>query len=108
VAGCPAQSDGSWWCCCRGAHPLEELEAALLRIAVNPPESLLGQLREDERGLARAVKRVLPPTWRLELLLVIDQFEEVVDAHPKMRPIAPTSLPACAPRCSTRTAGCAW
>src|SRR5213078_3517757 len=32
-----------------GAHPLEELEAALLRIAVNPPESLLGQLREEER-----------------------------------------------------------
>ncbi len=43
-----------------GTHPLEELEAALLRVAVNPPESLLSQLKEDERGLARAVKRVLP------------------------------------------------
>jgi len=40
-----------------GVHPLEELEAALLRIAVNPPDSLLGQLKEDERGLVRAAKR---------------------------------------------------
>jgi WD40 repeat protein/serine/threonine protein kinase/DNA-binding XRE family transcriptional regulator len=60
-----------------GTHPLEELEAALLRIAVHPPESLLGQLREDERGLARAVKRTLPVDEETELVLVIDQFEEV-------------------------------
>ena len=59
-----------------GTHPLEELEAALLRVAVNPPASLLSQLNEDERGLARAVKRVLPGNDS-ELLLVIDQFEEV-------------------------------
>ncbi|MCP4543133.1 MAG: protein kinase [Chloroflexi bacterium] len=60
-----------------GAHPMEELEAALLRIAVNPPESLLAQLREDERGLLRAVRRVLPADPNIELVLVIDQFEEV-------------------------------
>src|SRR4029079_16897754 len=60
-----------------GAHPLEELEAALLRVAVNPPESLLAQLREDERGLARAIKRVLPDDAATELVLVIDQFEEL-------------------------------
>ncbi len=60
-----------------GAHPLEELEAALLRIAVNPPESLLGQLREDKRGLLRAVRRCLPDDPNVELVLVIDQFEEV-------------------------------
>jgi transcriptional regulator with XRE-family HTH domain len=60
-----------------GAHPLEELEAALLRIAVNPPESLLTQLREDERGLLRAVRRVLPDDPNVELVLVIDQFEEL-------------------------------
>ncbi len=59
-----------------GMHPLEELEAALLRIAVNPPPSLLAQLREDERGLLRASKRVLPDE-RSELFLFIDQFEEV-------------------------------
>ncbi len=60
-----------------GTHPLEELEAALLRIAVNPPKSLLGQLREDERGLARAVKRTLPVGEDTELVLVLDQFEEI-------------------------------
>ena len=60
-----------------GDHPLEELEAALLRVAVNPPASLLEQLREDERGILRAVKRVLPGDPQVELLLVIDQFEEL-------------------------------
>ncbi len=60
-----------------GSHPLEELEAALLRIAVNPPATLLPQLREDERGLVRAVKRVLPAGGEGGLLLLIDQFEEV-------------------------------
>jgi WD40 repeat protein/transcriptional regulator with XRE-family HTH domain len=60
-----------------GAHPFEELEAALLRVAANPPASLLEQLLADTRGLARAVKRVLPADNALELLLVIDQFEEV-------------------------------
>ena len=43
---------------------------------MNPPASLLGQLREDARGLTRAVKRVLPDETA-ELMLVIDQFEEV-------------------------------
>jgi WD40 repeat protein/transcriptional regulator with XRE-family HTH domain len=60
-----------------GPHPLEELEAALLRVAVNPPESLLGQLHEDKRGLLRAVRRCLPDDPAVELVLVIDQFEEV-------------------------------
>jgi class 3 adenylate cyclase len=60
-----------------GAHPLEELEAILLSIAVNPPESLLGQLKEDERGLLRAAKRVLPRDESIELVLLVDQFEEV-------------------------------
>jgi hypothetical protein len=60
-----------------GTHPWEELEAALLRIAVNPPDSLLAQLRQDERGLLRAVRRVLPADEAIELVLVIDQFEEL-------------------------------
>jgi hypothetical protein len=60
-----------------GPQPLEELEAALLRVAVNPPESLLTQLREDERGLLRAINRALPADDGSELVLVIDQFEEV-------------------------------
>lgn len=58
------------------ARPLEELEAALLRIAINPPASLLQQLKEDDRGLLRASKRVLPQD-DTQLFLLIDQFEEV-------------------------------
>jgi len=62
-----------------GSHPLEELEAALLRIAINPPASLLQQLGEDTRGLSRAIKRVLPADSynESELVLFIDQFEEI-------------------------------
>ena len=59
-----------------GTHPLEELELALLRVAAKQPPSLLPQLREDERGLLRAVRRVLPDDGGV-LVLVIDQFEEV-------------------------------
>jgi len=59
-----------------GKHPFEELETALLRVAVNPPASLVQQLSDDERGIARAVRRILPDDG-VELLLVIDQFEEL-------------------------------
>jgi hypothetical protein len=57
-------------------HPFEELEAALLRVAVNPPDSLLGQLRGDDRGLHRALLRCLPDE-NGTLFLLIDQFEEL-------------------------------
>jgi class 3 adenylate cyclase/WD40 repeat protein len=65
-----------------GARPLEELEAALLRICANPPASLLEQLLADERGLLRAAKRALPEDEAVELLLLIDQFEEVFTLIP--------------------------
>jgi transcriptional regulator with XRE-family HTH domain len=60
-----------------GKHPFEELEASLLRIAVNPPESLLLQLKDGSRGLLRSIHRILPADESVELVLVIDQFEEV-------------------------------
>ncbi|MEO8286521.1 MAG: helix-turn-helix domain-containing protein [Chloroflexota bacterium] len=60
-----------------GSQPLEEIEAGLLRVAVNPPASLLDQLRDGERGLLRAVNRVLPDDPAVELLMLIDQFEEL-------------------------------
>ncbi len=60
-----------------GSNPLEELEAALLRIAVNPPTNLMEWLRKDQRGLLRAVNRCLPNDSSVELVLVIDQFEEL-------------------------------
>jgi len=59
-----------------GAHPLDGLEAALLRAVPDPPASLMDQLERDEHGLHRAVLRLLPSDGS-ELLLVIDQFEEV-------------------------------
>ena len=60
-----------------GKHPFEELETALLRVAVNPPESLLSQLKDGKRGLLRAAHRILPADPSVELVLVIDQFEEI-------------------------------
>ena len=60
-----------------GAHPWEEVEAALLRVAVNPPATLLDQLQDGDRGLLRAVERILPDDGAVELILIIDQFEEI-------------------------------
>ena len=60
-----------------GAYPLEELEAALLRVADPPIPSLMEQLQDEGgRGLVRAVKRVLA-AGEDELVLVVDQLEEV-------------------------------
>jgi WD40 repeat protein/serine/threonine protein kinase/DNA-binding XRE family transcriptional regulator len=59
-----------------GRNPFEELEAALLRVAVNAPSGLLSQLKEN-RGLIRSVNRILPNDPSVELVLVIDQFEEL-------------------------------
>ena len=57
-----------------GTHPLEELELALIRVASESDLDLLPLLREDERGLSRAIRRILPEGETL--LLVVDQFEE--------------------------------
>jgi WD40 repeat protein/serine/threonine protein kinase/DNA-binding SARP family transcriptional activator len=60
-----------------GSHPLEELELALLPIAVDPPPSLVEPMQKDVRGLLRTIRRILPNEEGAELLLVIDQFEEL-------------------------------
>jgi len=59
-----------------GRRPLEELEAALAKVAVDPRTSLIEGLERDERGLARAVDAILPGDDS-ELLLLVDQFEEL-------------------------------
>jgi WD40 repeat protein/DNA-binding SARP family transcriptional activator len=59
-----------------GGYPVEELEAALLRVAESPPASLLEHLEAGEHGLLRALKRILPPDDS-ELVLVLDQLEEL-------------------------------
>ncbi len=59
-----------------GQDPYEALEAALLRIAVNPPTSLLDQLRDGRRGILRSVRRCIESDDH-RVLVTIDQFEEV-------------------------------
>jgi WD40 repeat protein len=59
-----------------GSYPFEELEAALLRVAVDRPVDLLDELVADDRGLLRATKQILPGDDS-DLVLVIDQFEEL-------------------------------
>jgi WD40 repeat protein len=70
-------ADTSWYIAemTPSAVPLEDLEAALLGIAMSPMPNLLEDLRQDERGLVRIMKRLIPETSKLVLL--IDQFEEV-------------------------------
>ncbi len=60
-----------------GLNSLEKLEAALLKIAVNPPNGLIERLRKDKRSLLRAVNRCLPDDPTIELVIIIDQFEEL-------------------------------
>ena len=59
-----------------GAHPMRELERALLAVGVDPPPSLIDDLECDELGLTRAVKRLLPER-EAELVIVLDQLEEL-------------------------------
>ncbi len=59
-----------------GAHPMAELEAALLRSTLDAPNSLDAELADPELGLLRASLRLLPHDTS-RLVLVIDQFEEL-------------------------------
>ena len=83
-AGCSPRSgagrvplSGSWFTIemTPAPHPFEQLEDALLGVAVDPPPSLLEQLAGDQ-GMQRALDRVLPDDGS-QLLLLIDQFEEL-------------------------------
>ena len=90
-----------------GGYPNEELETVLLRVAINPPDNLLEQLRQDERGLLRAVSSILPADKSVELVLVVDQFEElftlVEDEKVRAAFLNPCSLPY-----STPIPACGW
>ena len=59
-----------------GAQPFDELAAAIARIAVDPPPDL-SVLLDTDRGLERAAGHVLAADPTVELVLVIDQFEEL-------------------------------
>lgn len=58
-----------------GAHPIDELESALLRISVGPVPRLTERLESGSRGLLEAIDLVVPGDG--EVVLVVDQFEEV-------------------------------
>ena len=57
-----------------GHHPFEELDAALMRVAVRPPAGLLGRLESGPRGLLNVADAIVPDGT--ELLVIVDQFEE--------------------------------
>jgi WD40 repeat protein/DNA-binding SARP family transcriptional activator len=58
-----------------GPHPLEELEAVLVRIAVRRTPRLQGIRATTSRGLLEALNLITPGD--AEVVLVVDQFEEV-------------------------------
>lgn len=59
-----------------GSRPLDELEVALSRVAVNRGGQIGDQLKRDANGLLRAAGLILPDDGS-DLMLVIDQFEEI-------------------------------
>ena len=59
-----------------GAHPFDELATALLDVATESLGDLAAELRADEHGLLRVVKRIMRDIEG-ELVLVLDQFEEL-------------------------------
>jgi WD40 repeat protein/serine/threonine protein kinase len=58
-----------------GAHPFVELEQALARVATRLPENLSEKLHANPERIGAVLDALLPPN--IELVLVIDQFEEV-------------------------------
>jgi WD40 repeat protein/serine/threonine protein kinase len=58
------------------SQPFIELEAALTKIAIQPPDGLLQELTKNERGLVNITNRLLPEK-DADLFLLIDQFEEL-------------------------------
>ncbi len=60
-----------------GPHPFEELEAALLQVAVNATADLSEQLTRDPGGLLGLIDQILPDDEDTDLVLLIDQFEEL-------------------------------
>ncbi|HEX6262483.1 MAG TPA: extracellular solute-binding protein [Actinomycetota bacterium] len=58
-----------------GDNPFQELNAALMRVAVNRAQGFMERLERGDEGLVRAAEEALPQGT--ELLLVIDQFEEI-------------------------------
>lgn len=58
-----------------GYHPFEQLETALMAVAVDPPTSLLEHLAGPD-GIRKTVSLVLPDDHS-QLVILVDQLEEV-------------------------------
>jgi WD40 repeat protein/DNA-binding SARP family transcriptional activator len=73
----PVLRDAGWFVAdlVPGVRPLDELEAALVRIADRPCPQLGALLAESARGLVDAADLVAPGD--APILLVVDQFEEL-------------------------------
>jgi WD40 repeat protein/DNA-binding SARP family transcriptional activator len=88
-----------------GAHPFEELAAALTRIAVTPQTGLVERLQQDGAGLFRVAADILP-AGPAQLLVVIDQFEEVFtlveDEDQRARFLSALAIAATDPRSRVR------
>ncbi len=59
-----------------GSQPIEQLADALLGVAVNSPGDLPQRLRRSDDALIELSKVILPSS-KAELIIVIDQFEEI-------------------------------
>ena len=58
-----------------GSSPFKELAECLRRVAVADPSGLADRLAEDEAGVDRVLRRLVPGDG--QLLLVVDQLEEL-------------------------------
>ncbi|GAA1479531.1 hypothetical protein GCM10009623_39770 [Nocardioides aestuarii] len=58
-----------------GSSPFKELAECLRSVAITVPDGLAERLAEDEAGIDRALRRLVPGGG--ELLLVVDQLEEL-------------------------------
>ena len=58
-----------------GSSPFKELAECLRRVAVADPSGLADRLAEDEAGVDRVLRRLIPGDG--QLLLVVDQLEEL-------------------------------
>ncbi|MEN8235396.1 MAG: BTAD domain-containing putative transcriptional regulator [Actinomycetota bacterium] len=63
-----------------GSRPFAELEAALLRVAVNRPDGLVDALVSGGEGWRDVADQLLPDGS--EVLLIVDQFEELFTLTP--------------------------
>ena len=63
-----------------GIEPIEELEEALRKIAIDYSGDLKERLLANENGLRQSVDQILP-SGKGELVLVVDQFEELFSPY---------------------------